>query len=332
MLVVAVVAASLVAGTAFAQTAPSIAFNTASCPVVAADVASPPYKSPHSSTNIGLQIRNATADQVVRITTDKGTIALGANLACPGASGAVVASAKTSTVTLTFCARQADGLGVATIAAENMTTAGSTATTTVTLVGPPAQVRGTASGNSVRVTVLDAAGSNVVDGTPVWFAIPPSTTFATGNCSTTAGGVRSLGLNASEALQTVTTGTVFIAAGWNEAGDDATCARQPLRQVTATVSLNVATPVPVEPVTGAISGGTIPKTGGFGIIVYSGLVTSLASITGCPPATAAFWTGINGRFVPYVPGTAISAVNAEFLAAFPNNNIPPDTAIIGKCR
>jgi hypothetical protein len=83
---------------------------------------------------------------------------------------------------------------------------------------------------------------------------------------------------------------------------------------------------------GAIVSGSIPKTGGFGLVVFGGgTVQQLVTATGCPTATMAVWATVAGNFVVYVPGTTIGAVNADFMAAFPGGNIPANTALLGKC-
>ena len=46
----------------------------------------------------------------------------------------------------------------------------------------------------------------------------------------------------------------------------------------------------------------------------------------------ALWATVNGNFVTYVPGTTITAVNADFLAAFPGGILPAGTPLIGKCK
>jgi hypothetical protein len=83
---------------------------------------------------------------------------------------------------------------------------------------------------------------------------------------------------------------------------------------------------------GTIVSGSIPKTGGFGLVVFGGgTVQQLVTATGCPTATMAVWATVAGNFVVYVPGTTIGAVNADFMAAFPGGNIPANTALLGKC-
>jgi hypothetical protein len=48
-------------------------------------------------------------------------------------------------------------------------------------------------------------------------------------------------------------------------------------------------------------------------------------------ATMALWATRGGNFIVHVPGTTISAVNAEFLATFPGGNVPQNEPFVGKC-
>ncbi|RLT27805.1 MAG: hypothetical protein DWI48_02545 [Chloroflexi bacterium] len=83
---------------------------------------------------------------------------------------------------------------------------------------------------------------------------------------------------------------------------------------------------------GALAAGVVPPGGGFGLIVYTGgTVQQLVTATGCPVSTMALWSVSDGAFVIYVPGTTNSVVNASFLAAFPNGELPADTPLIAKC-
>lgn len=84
-----------------------------------------------------------------------------------------------------------------------------------------------------------------------------------------------------------------------------------------------------------ITAGSVPDDGKFGLFVFGGgtiaqLVTAAAA--GRDGRRLAIWATVNGRFVTYLPGTRIGQVNAEFLAAFPNGNIPANTAFIGTMR
>ena len=103
----------------------------------------------------------------------------------------------------------------------------------------------------------------------------------------------------------------------------------PAPEVSAPSTPAPSTPEPAPP---ALVGGEIPAAGGFGIAISSGGTgEELLIASGCPAATAAFYFTFDGRFVAYVPGAAVSAVNAEFLARFPGGAIPPATPLIGRC-
>lgn len=112
--------------------------------------------------------------------------------------------------------------------------------------------------------------------------------------------------------------------------------RAPSRRVLAAfavalVSLTLLLPGGASAQTGTIISGSIPPTGGFGIIVFGGgSDEELVAASGCPPATAAFWATSNGHFVPYVPGSSVSAVNAAWNALF-SGGIPATTGVIGRC-
>jgi len=94
----------------------------------------------------------------------------------------------------------------------------------------------------------------------------------------------------------------------------------------------VTEPAPPAPVAPSLLGGAIPAEGGFGIAIFTGGAgPELLVASGCPAATAAFYFTFDGRFVTYVPGAAVSAVNAEFMARFPGGVIPGATPLIGKC-
>ncbi len=77
--------------------------------------------------------------------------------------------------------------------------------------------------------------------------------------------------------------------------------------------------------------GTVPTTGGFGLIVFGGgTVQQLLTATGCPAATTGVWATVGGNFLAYVPG-APAFVNAAFLASFPGGNIAANTPLMIKC-
>ena len=99
---------------------------------------------------------------------------------------------------------------------------------------------------------------------------------------------------------------------------------------TATATGTATATATVPPGIGRIQSGNVPGNG-FGLIVASGRIADIVVASGCPAATSAFWATINGDFVTYVPGTAISAVNEAFLRAFPNGVLPASTPLVGKC-
>jgi hypothetical protein len=84
---------------------------------------------------------------------------------------------------------------------------------------------------------------------------------------------------------------------------------------------------------GTISGDLPPASGGgVALFVFNGgTVAQLVTASGCPAATSSFYVTSGGVFLTYVPGTTITAVNADFLAKFPGGNIPANTPMMGKC-
>lgn len=84
--------------------------------------------------------------------------------------------------------------------------------------------------------------------------------------------------------------------------------------------------------TGTIIRGEIPSNGGFGLIVFGGgTFSQLVGAAGCPGGQVAFWTTSNGRFVPFIPRAEVQAANAAFEAIYPNETIPPNTPLVGRC-
>ena len=83
---------------------------------------------------------------------------------------------------------------------------------------------------------------------------------------------------------------------------------------------------------GRIVSGAVPADGGVGLIVFGGGSSAqLLAASGCPVSTAAFWASKDGGFVTYVPGTTVAAVNAGWIATFPNG-IPANIALMARCR
>jgi hypothetical protein len=93
-------------------------------------------------------------------------------------------------------------------------------------------------------------------------------------------------------------------------------------------------PAPPAPPTfdGRIVAGSVPSDGGFGVVVFSGgTFDQLVEASGCPVSRVVFWVTQGGQFLVYIPGSAVAAPSADFMAAFPGNFIPPLTPLIGRC-
>jgi hypothetical protein len=101
--------------------------------------------------------------------------------------------------------------------------------------------------------------------------------------------------------------------------------------VLAATAAMLLLPSPAAAQTGTIISGSIPPTGGFGIIVFGGGTNDqLVAASGCPEETAVFWATSEGVFVPFIPGTDIGAVNEDWNALFPEG-IPANTGLVGRC-
>lgn len=333
LLLASVVGAVALLGPEHARAAtPGLRFGTPAHRSVAAHSAFPGYRSPTTQTNVTLSLGSDAAADAIRVAVDVGLIALGANQSCDTAQESVATVTSASSLTLTFCAREFDPPGPATLTAENLTVPGPMPTATVTIARRPATVSASVSGNRITATVTDATGNRVADGTPVRFAVPADSTLYPNSCHVTSNGSASFTLSTTASIAANAAGAVRLFAGWNETGDPAACGTPPDNEVAGVVAY--AASIPVTPVpAGIVTGGSIPREGGFGIIVYGGTVDAIKSAAGCPATstTAAFWAGINGEFVPYVPSARVAAVNAVFLSAFAQG-IPPGTALIGRCR
>jgi len=85
---------------------------------------------------------------------------------------------------------------------------------------------------------------------------------------------------------------------------------------------------------GKLTYGEVPREGGFALVVFGGgLSLDLVYASGCPPATASFWTTDNaGRFVVYLPGSTVAVVNAAWEAKWGDEGIPEGTPLLGRCR
>jgi hypothetical protein len=102
--------------------------------------------------------------------------------------------------------------------------------------------------------------------------------------------------------------------------------------IVAPGSVHAQTPQPTPDSTGKIVTGSVPADGSFGLIVYGGgTYEQLIAASKCPRERVVFWVTREGRFLVFVPGSAVAAPNEAFQAAFPRNTIPANTGMIGRC-
>lgn len=165
----------------------------------------------------------------------------------------------------------------------------------------------------------------ITDGIASWFgtntAGATTARFRMGVSGTQASGAYAVDLGVASCPPLI--GTFTARAG-------GTATATPTASATATPA-TTATPAPGAG-SGAIVSGTVPASGGFGLIVYGGgTVAQLVTATKCPTASMALYIAQGGDFLTYVPGTSIGAVNQAFLAAFPNGTVPANTPLIGRC-
>lgn len=109
------------------------------------------------------------------------------------------------------------------------------------------------------------------------------------------------------------------------------CGAAPVPTGTASATATPTATATAE-TTQALTGGTVPPEGGFGLAVFrGGAVDDLVASTGCPVSTMVLYFTVNGSFVTFIPGSSVAAVNASFLLAFPGGSLPAKTAFLGKC-
>lgn len=95
----------------------------------------------------------------------------------------------------------------------------------------------------------------------------------------------------------------------------------------AVPSTSPATPPGSTMTTASLS--TPVPSGGFALVIFSGGSSQqLAAAAGC--ASPVFWATESGAFVTFVPGTAITAVNAGWNAKFAQG-VPANTPLIARC-
>lgn len=174
-----------------------------------------------------------------------------------------------------------------------------------------------------KVTVLIgglSCGVATVSGTLEWNVA----VSAGASCLPTDGATVSIAVNGNVA--TVTPTPVWKVGGTPPDvanGYKITLGNTPAANPTATPGAN----------TSSLISGSIPKSGGFGIVavLQQAKIGDVVSATGCPSSSMSLFATVGGSFVTYVPGTTIAAVNAAFLAQFPDGAVPTGTALIGKC-
>ena len=324
---------------------------------------SPNYQAPTAGlgTFMAAQVTDSTGlgvnTQTILVTTDRGVViaspafAVTIATACGtnGQGGTAVAKSITLTTAGTelltvggavtpgaadFILCGTDNPGKANVTVQNISTAMTNGTASVTIGGRPAKITAVASGNAITATVTDAGGNLVADGTPIRFTMSANAGAVSTSCTTSTNGVAS-----SVVALISTTGTVIVSSDWSESsGVQATCAAAGTQQLAVSVAVpgGTSTAGSGTPAAGGsgrlVGSGTVPKTGGSGLIVFGGGTTDqLVTASGCAAATSSFYaTNAAGEFVTFVPGTTIAAVNAAFTTLYATG-IPANTALIGKC-
>ncbi|MBM4415394.1 MAG: hypothetical protein FJ035_03870 [Chloroflexi bacterium] len=296
------------------------------------------YITPTASSDITVRVVDAAGagvnSQVMLLTVDKGALAGGAGASCTGVTAKSITqttatiSSVLGRVQVTYCPLSTEQ-GTATLTSQNIsTTAVPNVTRQLTSAGKPATITNTVAGSTITSTVKDANGVVVANGTPVRFTVSSTVGVASSTCALTSDGAAT-----SVIALTGATGNVITSTDYAETGAAATCASAGTEVVSSVVNLGgAASAAPAATAgTGKIASGSVPASGGFGLVVFGGTTAQLVTASGCPQATAAFWATSAGEFVTYIPGTGIAAVNAAFLALFPGDNIPANTPLVGKC-
>jgi hypothetical protein len=182
------------------------------------------------------------------------------------------------------------------------------ATQTIAVSGRPAKVTATVSGTTVTAKVVDAAGNNVADGTPVRFTLSQTAGAVSTACTSSSNGMAS-----TVVAPIQSNATVIVTADYNESGAASTCAAQGSQQVSTSVVVNS---------TGGTGAGTFASTpvfsaGGLAQVVYNGgSVAQLDAAISGAGAQGAWAQTSNGQFVLYIVNGGF--VNDAFKAAFPN--------------
>jgi hypothetical protein len=186
------------------------------------------------------------------------------------------------------------------------------------------------SSNALRSSVDAGPDQRVRPGAQVTLTAAPSDPAALVGWSQVGGPAVQLTLRGAVATFTAPSGNATL-----QFQAEAFDAAQRLSRDTVTVEVSSTIPIsaPVSTSGSArLISGSIPAAGGFGLVVFSGgSADALLAASGCPRQTAAFWVTSGGRFVVFIPGTTVVAVNAGWDALYPSG-LPAGAAILGKCR
>jgi hypothetical protein len=190
----------------------------------------------------------------------------------------------------------------------------------------PATFYGTAgvtAGDSVELFVGSAScGTTTANALNEWSIVVQ----ASASCLPTEGAQVSVKVNGQPA-------SISPSAKWTSGGTPPDIANGYVLTVGTGGTQSPAGGTGTTPASGGALSGSIPKDGGYGLVVFTngGTIGQLVTATGCPLASMALYAIIDGNFAAYVPGTSIAAVNEAFLSLFVGGNVPANTAFVGRC-
>ncbi len=325
-------------------TATKVVVGSAQHLAIAATLTTPPgYIAPQVGTTTYVQVQDTAGlgvdGQVVLISVDRGAVVDGIAASCvvtPGTAKsfsattfleAQVAGGSTvaGTIAFTVCSNQSDAAGKITITAQNISTAMTLATSSISTAGRPAKIEATAAGSMVTATVTDTAGNKVSDGTPVRFTISSAAGAVSSACSPTNNGVATTVVALIGA-----TGTIIVSTDWNETGSAVPgCAAVTATSYVNTVTVSsgsqqlaiaVAVPGGTAPAAAPAAGagtfsGTPIAAAGITIVSFTGTIAQLGT-AGTTAKVVSVTATVAGKMITYVVGGP-EFVNAGFTAAFP---------------
>jgi hypothetical protein len=270
-------------------------------------------------------------NQVITWTTTAG--ALGSNVTNTGGPPANVNNANNM---LTSGGLAASG----TIATVRATIGSATATVTVAFGDDPASCSLVVTPDpldigdnaDVDATVKDAKGNAVPDGIIVHFTEVDSGDGADNVDIIDAQDDTVKGMAHASIIGAIS-GLTTIAANIDQiAGEDVHCSEA----IELSGDVHVHPDACPEDPDFILYGSKPPAGGGFGTFAFcGGSFEALLKASGCPKATSAFfYNKPDGGFAVWIPGSEVSAVNAEIFAIFPNEHmpIPKGTIFTAKCK